>query len=62
MLARNWLPSPSPLCAPATSPAMSWNSIVSHTMFDERTIRGTSLRRSSSTPTTAMFGSIVVNG
>ena len=35
MLERNWLPSPSPLCAPATSPAMSWNSIVSGTMFDD---------------------------
>ena len=41
---------------------MSWNSIVSHTMFEERTVRATASRRSSSTPTTATFGSIVVNG
>ena len=38
MLARNWLPSPSPLCAPATSPAMSWKSIVSGTTFDAPTV------------------------
>ena len=41
---------------------MSWNSIVSGTTFEDRTIRATSFSRSSSTPTTATFGSIVVNG
>ncbi len=62
MLARNWLPSPSPLCAPATSPAMSWNSIVSGTTFEAPTVFATASSRSSATPTTATFGSIVVNG
>ena len=41
---------------------MSWKSIVSGTMFDARTVCATRSRRSSSTATTAMFGSIVVNG
>ena len=41
---------------------MSWKSIVSHTMFDARTVSATAVRRSSSTATTATFGSIVVNG
>ena len=41
MLARNWLPSPSPLWAPATRPAMSWNAIVSGTIFDARTVSAT---------------------
>ena len=63
MLARNLLPSPSPSCAPATSPAMSWNSIVS---ADD--VRGADRvarpRRGArrATGTTATFGSIVVNG
>ncbi len=62
MLARNWLPRPSPLWAPATSPAMSWKAIVSQTIFEARTVSETRSRRSSVTGTIAMFGSIVVNG
>ena len=41
---------------------MSWKSIVSGTMFDARSSAATLSRRSSSTATTATFGSIVVNG
>ena len=41
---------------------MSWNAIVSGTIFDALTVRATSSRRSSATGTTATFGSIVVNG
>jgi hypothetical protein len=62
MLAKNWLPSPSPRCAPATRPAMSWNAIVSGTTLEARTIAATSSRRSSRTGTIATLGSIVVNG
>jgi hypothetical protein len=62
MFARNWFPSPSPLCAPATSPAMSWNSIVSGTRFEARMVAATASSRGSGTGTTATFGSIVVNG
>jgi DnaJ-class molecular chaperone len=62
MLARNWLPSPSPLCAPATSPAMSWKAIVSQTISEAPTVSATLTIRSSSTGTTATFGSIVVKG
>ena len=62
MFARNWLPRPSPLDAPATSPAMSWKAIVSQTISDAPTISATCSRRSSTTGTTATFGSMVVNG
>ena len=62
MLARNLLPSPSPSCAPLTSPAMSWNSIVSGTMFEAPIVFATASSRSSATGTTATLGSIVVNG
>ena len=41
---------------------MSWKSIVSGTMFDAPSSAATLSRRSSSTATTATFGSIVVNG
>jgi hypothetical protein len=41
---------------------MSWNSIVSGTMFDAPIVRATASSRSSCTGTTATFGSIVVNG
>ena len=41
---------------------MSWNSIVSSTTDDEPTVSATASSRSSGTPTTATFGSIVVNG
>ena len=62
MLARNWLPRPSPLLAPATSPAMSTNSIAAGmTTFVFEILRSTS-SRSSGTVTTPMFGSIVQKG
>ena len=41
MFARNLLPSPSPLWAPATRPAMSWKSIVSHTISEAPTVAAT---------------------
>ena len=41
---------------------MSWNAIVSGTIFDALTVSATRSSRSSATGTTAMFGSIVVNG
>ena len=62
MLARKRLPSPSPVCAPRTRPAMSWNSIVSCTTGEAPTTSATRSRRSSGTGTTATFGSTVVNG
>ena len=62
MFPRNWLPSPSPSLAPFTSPAMSWNEIESATMSLAPITVETSVSRSSSTGTIAMFGSIVVNG
>ena len=58
--ARNWLPSPSPSAAPGTSPAMSWNWIVSLTTSLEPTVSATRSSRSSGTGTTATLGSIVV--
>ena len=60
--ARNRLPSPSPCEAPLTSPAMSWKSIVSWTTSEEPSVSATFSSRSSGTPTTATFGSTVVNG
>ncbi len=56
------MPSPSPLWAPATSPAMSWKAIVSQTIFEAFTVSATWVMRASSTGTTATLGSIVVNG
>ena len=41
---------------------MSWNSIVSGTMLEAPIVRATASSRSSCTGTTAMLGSIVVNG
>ena len=41
---------------------MSWNSIVSGTMFEAPMVFATASSRSSATGTTATFGSIVVNG
>ena len=40
MLARNWLPRPSPFDAPATRPAMSTNSTIAGTIFCGLTIAG----------------------
>ena len=47
--ARNWLPRPSPCDAPRTSPAMSWNWIVSGTTSLEPTVAATRSSRSSGT-------------
>jgi hypothetical protein len=41
---------------------MSWKSIVSYTTFEESIVCATRSRRSSTTGTTATFGSIVVKG
>ena len=41
---------------------MSWKAIVSQTISDAPTVSATCSRRSSTTGTTATFGSIVVNG
>ena len=41
---------------------MSWKSIVSWTTFEAPIVSATRSRRSSTTGTTATFGSIVVNG
>ena len=62
MFARNLLPSPSPLDAPLTSPAMSVNSTVARTICCGDTISASLRRRASCTSTTAVFGSIVQNG
>jgi len=62
MLARNWLPSPSPFDAPATSPAMSTNSTVAGMTFCGRAIAASFARRASGTSTMPTFGSMVQNG
>src|SRR5690606_13591430 len=62
MCARNLLPSPSPLAAPATSPAMSTNSTAVGSTRCGLTISASALRRGSGTGTTPTFGSIVQNG
>ena len=41
---------------------MSWNAIVSGTIFEDLTVSATASSRESATGTTAMLGSIVVNG
>ena len=61
-MARNLLPRPSPLDAPATSPAMSTNSIVVGITFCGFTIADNASRRKSGTGTTPVLGSIVQNG
>ena len=62
MLDRNWLPRPSPLDAPFTSPAMSTNSITAGVVFSELYISVSLSRRASGTGTTPTFGSMVQNG
>ena len=62
MLARNWLPSPSPLEAPATSPAMSTNSTMAGCMRCGFTIFASSVMRGSGTSTMPTFGSMVQKG
>src|SRR5690606_39121016 len=60
--ARNLLPRPSPLAAPATRPAMSTNSTVVGSTRCGLTISASAFRRGSGTGTTPTFGSIVQNG
>ena len=62
MLARNLLPRPSPSDAPRTMPAMSTKSTVAGRIFSLPKIPARTLSRSSGTPTTPTFGSIVANG
>lgn len=62
MCARNLLPSPSPLAAPATRPAISTNSTAVGISFCGLTISASSFRRGSGTGTTPTLGSIVQNG
>ncbi len=62
MLARNWLPSPSPFDAPATRPAMSTNSTVAGITFCGFAIAAITASRGSGTSTMPTLGSIVQNG
>ena len=62
MLARNWLPSPSPFEAPATRPAMSTNSTVAGMTFCGFAIAAIAASRGSGTSTMPTFGSMVQNG
>ncbi len=62
MLARNWLPRPSPLEAPATRPAMSTNSTTAGSTFSGLAIAASLSRRASGTSTMPTFGSMVQNG
>ena len=62
MCERNLLPSPSPSEAPRTMPAMSTNSTVAGTTLSEPNSSASRGSRSSGTPTTPTFGSIVANG
>ena len=62
MLAKNWLPNPSPLEAPFTRPAMSTNVICAGNICLEPAIAASLSNRTSGTDTTPVFGSIVQNG
>ena len=62
MLARNWLPSPSPFDAPLTNPAMSTNSITAGVVLAELYNSVSLSSLSSGTATTPTLGSIVQNG
>src|SRR5690606_1686335 len=62
MWARNLLPRPSPLAAPATRPAMSTNSTAVGITFCGLMISARAFRRGSGTGTTPTLGSIVQNG
>ncbi len=62
MWPRNWLPSPSPLLAPFTRPAMSTNSVEVGTVFLGLTSSVSFCKRLSGTSTIPTFGSIVQNG
>ena len=62
MLARNWFPSPSPLDAPLTRPAISTNSITAGVIFAELYKAASLSSLSSGTATTPTLGSIVQKG
>ena len=62
MLARNWLPSPSPSLAPRTIPAMSTKDTVAGTTRSELSSRARTPRRSSGSGTIPTLGSMVANG
>ena len=62
MWERNLLPRPSPSDAPRTMPAMSTNSTVAGRILAELNTSASRGSRSSGTPTTPTFGSIVANG
>ncbi|EGH00209.1 hypothetical protein imdm_1532 [gamma proteobacterium IMCC2047] len=62
MLARNWLPKPSPLEAPATKPAISTNSMVVGTTRSGLTMAASLSWRGSGTGTMPEFGSMVQKG
>ena len=62
MLARNLLPKPSPLLAPATKPAISTNSMVVGNTRSGLTISAKASKRGSGIGTTPVFGSMVQNG
>ena len=62
MLARNWLPRPSPFDAPATSPAMSTNSTIAGMTLSGLSMAASFARRGSGTSTTPTFGSMVQKG
>ncbi len=62
MLARNALPRPCPLDAPRTRPAMSTKETGAGSTFCEEKISASLASRSSGSPTTPTFGSMVANG
>ena len=62
MLARNWLPRPSPLEAPRTRPAMSTKVIRAGMISLEPAIWASASRRASGTATSPVFGSMVQKG
>ena len=62
MLARNWLPRPSPSLAPFTSPAMSTKVTVAGMTFSESKMPARTSSRGSGMGTTPVLGSIVAKG
>ena len=62
MLARNWLPRPSPFEAPRTMPAMSTKVIRVGMICAEPPIAASVSSRGSGTATSPTFGSMVQNG
>lgn len=62
MLPKNLLPSPSPLDAPFTKPAMSTNSTMAGVFLLVSQISASLSSRASGTGTTPVFGSMVQNG